>query len=70
MKPVKIFTARPFPLGREEKCKAVIANLLEADTIQEFHGQTDWCSPAFFVWKGAEDVRMVVDLRRLNVATN
>ena len=70
MSPVKIFTARPFPLGREEKCKAVIAGLVESDTIQEFHGHSDWCNPAFFVGKGPDDVRMVVDLRKLNVATN
>ena len=67
MKPV---SARPFPLGREDKCKSVIADLIKADTIQEFHGQSEWCSPAFFVRKGAEDVRMVVNHRRLNVATN
>ena len=56
MKPIKIFTARPFPLGRKDKCKSVIADLIKADTIQEFHGQSEWCSPAFFVRKGAEDV--------------
>ena len=70
MTPVKIFTARPFPLGREERCKAVIAGLIKADTIQEFHGHSYWCNPAFFVRKGADDVHMVVDLPKLNVATN
>ena len=53
MKPVKIFTARPFPLGREDRCKSVIADLIKADTIQEFHRHSKWCNPAFFVRKGS-----------------
>ena len=48
----------------------VLAGLVASDTIQEFRGHSDWCHPAFFLRKGADDVRMVVDLRKLNVATN
>ena len=70
MDPVKVYSARPFPLGREQKCKEIIKNLVTAGTIAEFHGESEWVSPAFFVRKGAADCRMVCDLRRLNLATN
>ena len=70
MEPVKVYTARPFPLGREDKCKQVVQDLIDAGTIREFHGHSDWVSPAFFVRKGLSDVRMVCNLRKLNLATN
>ena len=70
MEPVKVYTTRPFPLGREDKCKQVIQELIDAGTICEFHGHSDWVSPAFFVRKGLNDVRMVCNLRKLNLATN
>ena len=70
MEPVKVFTARPFPLGLEEKCREVINDLISAGTIKKFDGHSDLVSPAFFVRKGLNDVRMVCDLRKLNIATN
>ena len=70
MEPVKVFTARPFPLGREARCREVINDLISAGTIMKYEGHSDWVSPAFFVRKGLNDVRMVCDLRKLNIATN
>ena len=70
MKPIKIFSAHPFLLGREDKCKFVISDLLQADVIQQFHGHSKWCSPAFFILKGADDVCLVIDLRHLNLTIN
>ena len=53
MEPVKVFTARPFPLGREARCREVINDLLSAGTIMKYEGHSDWVSPAFFVRKGS-----------------
>merc|ERR1711954_565493 len=68
MTPVKVCSARPFPLGREQQCKQIIEDLIKAGTIAEFHGESEWVSPAFFVRKGASDCRMVCDLRHLNLS--
>ena len=62
MVPVKVYSACPFPLGREERCKEIIADLIAAGTIAEYSGPSDWISPAFFVKKGPSDCRMVCDL--------
>ena len=37
MVPVKVYSARPFPLGRETQCKQIIDELIKAGTIAEFH---------------------------------
>ena len=41
MAPVKVYSARPFPLGRETRCKQIIDELIQSSTIAEFHGQSE-----------------------------
>ena len=40
MVPVKVYSAHPFPLGREGRCREIIADLIAAGTIEEYILQT------------------------------
>ena len=55
-------------MGREQDCKQLLQQLLEADIIERFHSPSNWCSHAFFVNKAGGGIRMVVDLRHVNQA--
>lgn len=60
--------ARRIPFGLRAKVEEELNHLLEADVIEPAHGPTPWTSPVVVVPKPNGDVRLCVDMRRVNEA--
>ena len=59
----------PYPKGREDQCRSLENELMSSTTIIRFDKPTEWTHQGFFIPKGADKVRLVVDLKALNLAT-
>ena len=68
--PYRATTARPYPVGRESDCRAIIKQLETSGIIRRHEEVTDWCSRAFFVPKQNGGLRLVVDFRQINAGCN
>ena len=64
--PVCHTVARDYPPGKADICMALEEDMLKAGIIKRFDKPTDWCSMAFFLPKGPDQVRMVLDFRHLS----
>ena len=68
--PYRATTARPYPVGRESDCKAIIKQLETSGIIRRHEEVTDWCSRAFFVPKHNGGLQLVVNFRQINAGCN
>ena len=59
----------PYPKGRENQCRTLENELVASKTIIKFDKPTSWTHQGFFIPKGSEKVRLVVDLKALNLET-
>ena len=66
--PYAVSVARRVPIPLEEKVKLELIRLQEADIIQQVTKPTDWCCGMVPVLKKSGEVRICVDLKRLNAA--
>ena len=67
VKPVVQPVRRP-PFGLRKKVEMKINQLLEADIIEKVEEPSEWVSPIVVVPKSNEEVRVCVDMRRVNEA--
>ncbi|XP_059092245.1 uncharacterized protein LOC131887632 [Tigriopus californicus] len=66
-KPFAIHVARNIPFAYEDKTKLALESMVEQDIIGPVGDDpTEWCHPIVVVPKGDGDVRICVDLTRLN----
>ena len=68
--PVSCSVCFPYPKGREGQCRALENELLSSTTIVKYNKPTLWTHQGFFIPKGPEKVRLVVDLKSLNLETS
>ena len=66
--PYAITTARLVPIPPQEKVKKELQRMKDCDIIEEITEPTEWVSPMVPVLKPNGDVRICVDLKRLNQA--
>ena len=66
--PYTITTARRVPIPLQEKVKKELQRMKDCDIIEEITEPTEWVSPMVPVLKPNGDVRICVDLKRLNQA--
>ncbi|XP_065182156.1 uncharacterized protein K02A2.6-like [Sycon ciliatum] len=66
--PYQCSTARRVPIPILPKVKAELVRMEAADVITKITEPTDWCAPMVPVAKKNGDVRICVDLRRLNAS--
>ena len=66
--PFCLTAPRRVPLPLLDKVKEEIRRLEELDVIETVDEPTDWCAPIVVVPKASGDVRMCVDLTKLNPA--
>lgn len=59
---------RRTPFGLREKVEKKIEELMEADIIEPVEEPTEWVSPTVVVPKANDDIRICVDMRRVNQA--
>ena len=59
---------RRTPFGLRDKVEAKIQNLLDLDIIEHVEKPTPWVSPIVVVPKPNNDIRITVDMRRVNEA--
>lgn len=59
---------RRIPFGLREKVEKKIEELVESDIIEPVEEPTEWVSPTVIVPKPNEDIRICVDMRRVNQA--
>jgi transposase InsO family protein len=59
---------RRTPFGLREKVEKKIEELIEADIIEPVEEPTEWVSPTVIVPKANNDIRICVDMRRVNQA--
>ena len=64
--PFKIFTPRSIPIGLREKAKKEIDKMLESKVIRAVDIPTEWCFGLTIAFKADGNIRMCVDLTRLN----
>jgi len=68
IEPYSISVPRRIPLPLLPKVEAELKRMEENDVIEKITSPTDWCSPMVPVLKKNGDVRICVDLKRLNRA--
>lgn len=61
-----VHTARRVPIPLMEKVKNELRKMQETGIIDEITEPTDWCSPMVPVLKPSGDIRICVDLKKLN----
>lgn len=66
--PYSINTARRISTPMLPKVKAELERMVKCGVIEEVTEPTDWCAPMVPVPKRTEDVKICVDLTRLNKA--
>lgn len=66
--PYSIPVSRRVPIPLESKVKAELERLKEGEIIEEITKPTDWCAPMVPVLKPSGQVRLCVDLKKLNAA--
>lgn len=66
--PYSITTARRVPIPLQEKVKKELQRMKEDGIIEEITEPTEWVSPMVLVLKPNGDVRICVDLKKLNQA--
>ena len=66
--PYSISAARRIPFPLYDKVKAELDRMIQDDIIQEVTEPTEWCSPMVPVPKKSGQVRICVDLKKLNTA--
>lgn len=66
--PYVAHSARRIPIPWIPKVKQKLAKMEEAGVIEKITEPTDWCSPMLVVPKRNDDIRLCVDLRKLNLA--
>ena len=66
--PYSITTARRVSAPLLPKVKAELDRMLKCDVIEEIKEPTEWCAPIVPVPKKTGEVRICVDLKRLNTA--
>ena len=65
--PKKVTTARRIPMRFEKEAGNMVGGLIDTGVIKRYEGNSDWCSPAFFVPKPDNvRVRLVTDFTELN----
>ena len=65
-KPFCLYTPRRVPLPLMKRVKEDIAALVKSEVIEPVDEPTDWCAPLVVVVKGNGNLRLCVDLTRLN----
>ena len=66
--PSALTTPRKVPLPLSSKTKLEIDRMLEMRVIKKIDGPTDWCAPMVVVPKPSGEVRISVDLTKLNAS--
>ena len=64
--PYSIHAARRVPIPLYDKVKLELKKMKDSDIISEITEPTEWCSPIVPVLKPSGDVRICVDLKKLN----
>ncbi|CAH2088405.1 unnamed protein product [Euphydryas editha] len=59
---------RRIPIPIEKKVEQKIQELLDSDIIEEVHGPSPWISPVVPILKDNDDLRLCIDMRRVNLA--
>ncbi len=65
-KPYAIHTARRIPIPLQDKLKTRLEELSKLGIIKEVNEATDWCAPTVITGKPNGDIRLCVDLSKLN----
>ena len=65
--PSRISTSRPIPFAQRGKVRAKLEDMVKKEIIAPLGDQpTQWCHPMVVVPKANDDVRICIDLTKLN----